>query len=120
MRHIRTFNEGKTEEESWNQIYDSIWEIMDDFGIKEEPEEEVIDGFGHYIDDVDYPFFEMSYNADGSIRGINITNLQSKPKAQEILKRLKEIKHTCEIRSKLKLEIWYSISDESIFIRKKR
>jgi hypothetical protein len=125
MKHIETFKvfESKTEEQSWDQIIDTILEVMDDFGVLEEPEEEEgEDGNGYwtdFVDEPDHPYYAIGYNIDGTIRGVYIMNIESKLKIKEIMNRLQDIKNKCEIRSKIEIEIRYSSIDNCILINKK-
>ena len=92
-------------------LLDSIVEVMDEYQFREYEED----------DDwtpPDYPYYEYSYNYDGTYRQINVSNIsRSDFTSDEILNSLLEIKPKLELRTGFNLTIEYYEDEDFIMIK---
>jgi len=117
MKHLKTFEglfsrDNQEELQSKFEILlDSIVEVMDKYGFKEYEEEDDWDP------PTDEPYYEYSYNRDGTIRQINVSNISySGYEQQEVLYALLQIKPKLELRTGFDLTIRLSEAEDSITI----
>lgn len=111
-RKIENLNKRKIELESKFEILlDSIVEVMDDYGFKYYEEE----------DDwspPDEPYYEYSYNWDGTLRQINIVNISMCDcEPEELVYALEQIKPKLELRTGFKISIDYYHGEGDDFIK---
>ncbi len=108
MKHIKSIDQYSNK---FEVLLDSIVEIMDQYHIIEYEED----------DEWNPPnctYYEYSYNKDGSIRQINISNINSNDYGGplEILKALRNILPKLEKRTGFKIKIEYREDEDFIII----
>lgn len=114
MRHLKLFEEYNIDK--FEIILDSIVEVMDHFRITYYEED---DNSG-WDPPEDEPYYEYSWNYNGAIRQINISNLQmSDFEPNEIVESIEKIKSKLELRSGTRLKIEYSPLEDLITIKPK-
>lgn len=117
MKHLKTFeglfSRDKKEElqTKFEILLDSIVEVMDEYGFKEYEEED------DWNPPTEEPYYEYSYNRDGTIRQINVSNISySGYEQQEVLYALLQIKPKLELRTGFNLTINLSEAEDLIII----
>lgn len=92
-------------------LLDSIVGVMDEYQFREYEEDD------DWIQP-DYPYYEYSYNYDGTYRQINVSNIsRSDFTSDEILNSLLEIKPKLELRTGFNLTIEYYEDEDFIMIK---